>query len=57
MDQKRQINRQETTKLRQTEVSMVKGQTMEEVVCQLSTSDATYYKWRNIRMSCLSSGV
>ena len=33
-------------KLREAEVLMAKGQTMEEVVRQIGISDATYYKWR-----------
>jgi putative transposase len=33
-------------KLREAEVLMAKGQTIEEVMRQLGISDATYYKWR-----------
>jgi putative transposase len=33
-------------KLREADVMMAKGQTIEEVVRQLGISDATYYKWR-----------
>jgi len=34
------------SKLREAEVLMAKGQTIEEVMRQLGISDATYYKWR-----------
>jgi putative transposase len=34
------------SKLREADVLIAKGQTMEEVVRQLGISDATYYKWR-----------
>jgi len=33
-------------KLREAEVLQAKGMSMEEVMRQLSISDATYYKWR-----------
>jgi putative transposase len=33
-------------KLREADVMMAKGQTIEEVFRQLGISDATYYKWR-----------
>jgi putative transposase len=34
------------SKLREADVLIAKGQSIEEVVRQLGISDATYYKWR-----------
>ncbi len=34
------------SKLREAEILLGKGQTLSEVLRQLSISDATYYKWR-----------
>jgi|SRR5208283_4475281 len=46
MGKKRHTVETIVAKLREAEVLMAKGQTMEEVVRQLGISDATYYKWR-----------
>jgi transposase-like protein len=46
MGKKRHTVEMIVAKLREAEVLMAKGQTIEEVMRQLGISDATYYKWR-----------
>ena len=46
MGKKRHTVEAIVAKLREAEVLMAKGQTIEEVMRQLGISDATYYKWR-----------
>jgi putative transposase len=46
MGKKRHSVEMIVAKLREADVLMAKGQTIEEVVRQLGVSDATYYKWR-----------
>ena len=46
MGKKRHTVETIVAKLREAEVLMAKGQTIEEVMRQLGISDATYYKWR-----------
>ena len=46
MGKKRHTVEMIVAKLREAEVLMAKGQTIEEVMRKLGISDATYYKWR-----------
>ncbi len=46
MGKKRHTVETIVAKLREADVMLAKGQTIEEVVRQLGISDATYYKWR-----------
>jgi len=46
MGKPRHTAEQIISKLREAEVLQAKGMTLEEVLRQLSISDATYYKWR-----------
>jgi putative transposase len=46
MGKKRHTVETIVSKLREADVLIAKGQSIEEVVRQLGISDATYYKWR-----------
>jgi len=46
MGKKRHTVETIVAKLREADVLIAKGQSIEEVVRQLGISDATYYKWR-----------